>query len=167
MEKNTVIFVTDKRQLGISDFLPGKTAGLNWKDEEDETVCLEKIRKANIVVLPTPAKKIEASKDLVELLKYNLINCKALFGGLLEEKGYHLGESYGFECYDFMKDELVAMENARITAQATIAEIMKYSQYEICGQKIVVTGYGRCGRTLANMLSAFLQPQVKDYQNKE
>lgn len=154
MEKNTVIFVTDKRQLGISNFLPGKTTKLNWTDEADENLCLERIQKANIVVLPTPAKKVEVSKDLTELLKYNLTNCEILFGGLLEEKWYHIGESYGFECYDFMKDELVALENARITAQATIAEIMKYSQYEICGQKIVVTGYGRCGKKLANMLSS-------------
>lgn len=154
MEKNTVIFVTDKRQRGISDFLPGKTTTLNWKDEVDETFCLEKIRKANIVVLPTPAKKLDKAEDLKELLKYNLINCNALFGGMLEENWYRLGESYGFECYDFLKDEQIALENARITAQATIAEIMKYSQYEICGQKIVVTGYGKCGKALANMLSS-------------
>ena len=73
MEKNTVIFVTDKRQLGISNFLPGKTTKLNWTDEADENLCLKRIQKANIVVFPTPAKKIEVSKDLVELLKYNLI----------------------------------------------------------------------------------------------
>ncbi len=154
MEKNTVIFATDKRQHGISDFLPGKTTALNWKDEVDESFCLEKIRKANVAVLPTPAKKLDSAEDLKELLKYNLINCKFLFGGMLEESWYRLGESYGFECHDFLKDELVALENARITAQATIAEIMKYSQYEICGQKIIVTGYGKCGKALANMLSA-------------
>ena len=44
--------------------------------------------------------------------------------------------------------------NACITAEATVAEILKYSDYSIREQKIIVSGYGRCGREIARVLSA-------------
>jgi dipicolinate synthase subunit A len=44
--------------------------------------------------------------------------------------------------------------NAHITAEATVAEILKYGQYSIRGQKMVVTGYGACGEKIAKLLLA-------------
>lgn len=154
MNQNTVIFVTDERQKGISDFLPGMVKTLVWTDEESERVCMEAIRNASTIVLPTPASKIKKNSDLIEMLKYNLINCKMLFGGVLDDTWHSLGKQNGFVCYDFMQDEQIAAENARITAQATIAEILKVARYEICGSKILITGFGRCARCLAKILSA-------------
>lgn len=154
MEKNTVIFVTDQRQQAISQFLPGKVQTLRWKSEEEENQCLKAIQRANVVVLPTPVNKIYSATDLVEILKYNLINCKTLFGGKLDDLWYDLARQQGFLCCDFMKMEDVACENARITAQATVAEILKYSSYEIDGQKIVITGFGKCAREIAKYLFA-------------
>ena len=53
-----------------------------------------------------------------------------------------------------MKDENVVQKNAHITAEATVAEILKYSAYSIYGQKIIVCGYGRCGKSVADLLAA-------------
>ncbi len=154
MDKNTVIFVTDKRQRYISDFLPGRTSSCAWRDEESDNICLEQLRKATQIVLPTPASKMEKTKDIVEILKYNLTNCQYVFGGKLgdEWKKWCTGRKIPY--HDFMEDEDVAWKNARITAEATVAEILKYSKYSILGQKIVVTGYGKCAKSVANLLAA-------------
>jgi dipicolinate synthase subunit A len=53
-----------------------------------------------------------------------------------------------------MADPSVVHQNACITAEATLAEILKYSDYSIRGQKILVCGYGKCGREIANLLAA-------------
>lgn len=53
-----------------------------------------------------------------------------------------------------MTDAVVVHRNACITAEATVAEILKYSDYSIREQKIIVSGYGRCGREIARVLSA-------------
>lgn len=45
-----------------------------------------------------------------------------------------------------MTDAVVVHRNACITAEATVAEILKYSDYSIREQKIIVSGYGRCGQ---------------------
>lgn len=63
-------------------------------------------------------------------------------------------EDAGTEYYDMMTDAVVVHRNACITAEATVAEILKYSDYSIRGQKIIVSGYGRCGREIARVLSA-------------
>lgn len=52
----------------------------------------------------------------------------------------------GVTYWDLMKDANVVHQNAYITAEATVAEILKYSDYSIRGQKIIVSGYGKCGR---------------------
>ena len=53
-----------------------------------------------------------------------------------------------------MEEEEAVRQNARITAEATIAEILRYSPYSIRCQKILVCGFGRCGREIAKLLSA-------------
>lgn len=63
-------------------------------------------------------------------------------------------EDAGTEYYDMMTDAVVVHRNACITAEATVAEILKYSDYSIREQKIIVSGYGRCGREIARVLSA-------------
>jgi dipicolinate synthase subunit A len=154
MDKYTIIFVTDKRQQYISDFLPGKTTSARWEDEKSEEVCLSHIRKAARIVLPTPAAKLGKTPDLEEILKYNLTNCECIFGGKLGQNWINWCEKQNISYLDFMEDEEVAWKNARITAEATVAEILKCGKYSILGQKIVVTGYGKCGKSVADLLGA-------------
>ena len=63
-------------------------------------------------------------------------------------------EAHQIPYVDLMEDEVVALENAKITAEATIAVILQNSLYSIRGEKAIVTGYGRCGREIANALAA-------------
>lgn len=55
---------------------------------------------------------------------------------------------------DFMKDEIVTEENAVATAEGVIAELVNHSPYNIEEAKIIVTGYGCCGRAVAARLKA-------------
>ena len=153
MDNYTVIFVTDQRQQAISEFLPGHVKSEIWTDEESENICIEQIRKATQIVLPTPAAKVSKTKDMAEILKYNLENCRTVFGGKISKEWKNWFEEHGMQCIDFLEDEKTALENAYITAEGAVAEILKASRYSIRGQKIVVTGYGRCGRSVANLLS--------------
>jgi dipicolinate synthase subunit A len=154
MDKYTIIMVTDKRQQYISDFLPGRCDVLYWEDEKSEEECLSRIRMASRIVLPTPAAKLAKTPGMEEMLKYNLINCKYLFGGKLGENWIRWCEKQKISYLDFMEDEEVAWKNAGITAEATAAEILKHAKYSVRDQKIVVTGYGKCGKSVADLLGA-------------
>ena len=47
---------------------------------------------------------------------------------------------------------MVAQENAVATAEGAIAELTNHSPYNIEGAKILVTGYGNCGKAIAKKL---------------
>ena len=53
-----------------------------------------------------------------------------------------------------MQLQEVVEGNAIITAEATVAEILLASKKSICQQKILVTGYGCCGKPIAFLLRA-------------
>ena len=105
-----------------------------------------------------PVSKIEKNKWLSKMLKQKLTTGKAagwtFFGGVFSKEWEERMEDAGVEYWDLMKDANVVHQNAYITAEATVAEILKYSDYSIRGQKIIVSGYGRCGREIANILGA-------------
>ena len=44
-------------------------------------------------------------------------------------------------------------ENAIATAEGAIAQLICHSPYNIEGAKIIVTGYGYCGKAIAKKLS--------------
>jgi dipicolinate synthase subunit A len=93
-------------------------------------------------------------EDIAAMLKANLVSCKVLFGGKVDDGWKMWCRDKGILCFDFMEDETVAQKNAEITAEATAAEILTHSRYSIRGQKIIVTGYGRCGKATADLLRA-------------
>lgn len=55
---------------------------------------------------------------------------------------------------DFMEDTVVTEENAVATAEGTIAELVEKSPYNIDEAKVLVTGYGYCGKAIVKRLGA-------------
>lgn len=158
MAGNTALFVTDARQRQIADFLPGRVSPADWKLRYDEEEARKLLSTCSRFILPTPAAKMEKHVQVSKLLKLELTQekerQKTAFGGNFTEEWVDLFDKNNILYYDLMKDDTVARKNARITAEGTVAELLKYSGYSILDQKILVTGYGRCGREVANLLKA-------------
>ena len=158
MAGNTAIFVTDARQKYIADYLPGRACPVDWKMKYDEYKAKELLDSCERIVLPTPVSKLDKNTKICELLNEELKKRRkghfCVFGGAFTDEWADRLEKENILYYDLMKDECVALKNAQITAEATVAEILTHSAYSIQGQKIIVTGYGRCGRAVANLLKA-------------
>ncbi len=152
MDRHIVIIATDLRQQYIGEYLCGSVQTLEWKDSSQRMKCVEWIRKADRIILPTPTTKLANLEDISETLKNNLLNCKMAFGGKIDNEWIDFFKENGIATFDFMEDEAIALENAYITAEAVVAELLKNSLYSIREQKIVVTGYGRCAKAVANLL---------------
>lgn len=158
MTGDIVIFVTDQRQGNLAAALPGKVRRLDWRRgiEKDEAVRL--LNESKYLVLPVPVTKIEKNQEVNSLLKEELTKEKGhdwkLFGGVFGPEWKQRCEDAGVEYFDLMSDAVVVHRNACITAEATVAEILKYSDYSIRGQKIIVSGYGHCGREISHVLTA-------------
>ncbi len=150
MDRHSIIFVTDLRQQFIGEYLPGKVAAFNLDEMENPE---KYIAQAEWIVLPTPVAKIDKTR-IVDKIKDNLTKNQYVFGGKFSEqwKNFFIEKEISYS--DFMEDEIVACENAAITAEATVAEVIRNSRYSIEGQKIIVTGFGRCAKEIAKKLSA-------------
>jgi dipicolinate synthase subunit A len=158
MSGNIVNFVADARQGNLAEYLPGKVRPLDWRrgvKKEEVPMILE---DSAYFVLPIPVTKIEKNHEVNELLKENLTNGtlrgQMVFGGVFGPEWKQRLEDAKVEYRDLMADPSVVYRNAYITAEATVAEILKYSAYSIRGQKIIVCGYGKCGREIANLLAS-------------
>jgi dipicolinate synthase subunit A len=74
----------------------------------------------------------------------------------------------GIRCIDYMKVEGVAARNAVATAEGAVVEALSDAVVTIQGSKCLVTGYGCCGRVLAEkLLSMKAQVTVMERKNEK
>ncbi len=84
---------------------------------------------------------------------------------LLRQKGYKVtsfekGEDapdadvifYGKDMMEYLKDPEIASENAIATAEGAIAELISLMPVNLEGARVVVMGFGRCGKAIAEKL---------------
>lgn len=65
-----------------------------------------------------------------------------------------LQEKYHFSLITLMKEEEIINKNATLTAEGTISEIIQKRPYTLENSTTCVIGYGHCGKSIANKLSA-------------
>lgn len=158
MSGNILIFVTDQRQEHLAEYLPGKVRSLDWRRGVAGSEALAVLEDVDRIIFPTPVSKVEKNYEVYKLLKEELtkeyVKKWCVYGGVISPVWRQRFEDAGVTWYDLMEDATVIHQNAKITAEATVAEILKYSAYSIRNQKIIVCGYGKCGREIANLLGA-------------
>lgn len=108
------------------------------------------VESASIIVGGIPIEK----KGIVNLreLSRHIRKHHRVFGGVIPEAFRQECSERSIECYDFMKDESIAIFNAVATAEGAILEAMLHKQTNIHHSRTLVLGYGRCGKVLCDKL---------------
>ena len=75
-----------------------------------------------------------------------------VFGGVIPDDFRRNCEERGIACYDFMSDEPLALSNAVSTAEGAILEALLHKGTVLHHSKVLVMGYGRCGKALVSKL---------------
>lgn len=151
MDRHVIILTTDKRQAALGKLLPGQKVSCSWEEYRREEIC------EKIYVLPTPVSKLKNFPQMQENIREELKNCKGplfVFAGSVSGQWKDFLENNGIAYLDFMLLPEVIEGNAKITAEATAAEILLAAEKSIQSQKILVTGYGYCGKAIASLLRA-------------
>lgn len=157
MDRHTIVLTADKRQEKLAALLEGERVSYAWEENtEDKEVC------EKVYILPIPVSKLDNNPAIKEKLKQELIKMSKkqgvnvkVFGGVINREWLSFLETHQIAYWDFMKLPEVVEGNGWITAEATLAEVLKYGEYSIFGQKIVVTGYGCCGQKIATLFRRF------------
>ncbi len=151
MDRHIIIFTTDKRQEALGNLLPGQKIKCSWDAYKRDEIC------EKIYILPTPVSKLDTNLEMKRKLKEELITCKGpaiVFAGAISAEWVDFLEKNGIVYWDFMKLPEVVEQNAWITAEATLAEVLIGGKYSVRNQKVLVTGYGCCGKKIAKVFSS-------------
>ena len=155
MDRHTVILTADKRQEKLASLLEGEKVSYAWEENTSEKEVCEKV-----YVLPIPVTKLDRNPAIKEKLKEELQKlCEnpyakiKVFGGVFNTEWKMFLSEYQIPYWDFMRLPEVVEGNGWITAEGTVAEVLRYGEYSIYGQKILVTGYGCCGEKIAKSFS--------------
>ncbi len=158
MDRHTIIFTTDKRQKHLGELLPGSRELCSFPEYERRRKLQEE-NTEKIYVLPTPVSKLEQNETIKEKIKELLKNESkkeniTVFGGAITREWKTFLEEHEIRYIDFMEQKEVVEGNAKITAEGVIAELLSKSSVSMEGQQVLVTGFGRCAKSIAKKLTA-------------
>ncbi len=118
------------------------------------------IERSKIIVLPVPLSKdgeyifsdnsdfkVRVKDFLSHITKRHIL----IFGSASKRIKEMLDER-GFNYYDLFSEESFVVNNAYYTAQGALLEILKNTKEYIVGRRVLILGFGRVGRAVANIL---------------
>ena len=89
---------------------------------------------------------------------------KIIFGGNIPKYLINGMSDFPVLFKDIMNDEAFAEKNSALTAEGLLKYIIENTFCSIENAKILITGYGRCGKTISHKLSA-LEGHISIYEN--
>lgn len=158
----------DKRQLFLAKSIydSGYTVMLGGFDRLKSTGALvlgdikSAAAKSDVIILPVPSVRTDGSintpfSESVTVLDDELIEImlkKPVFVAMKDRflKAYPQFENA--ELYDYAAKEEFAILNALPTAEGALEVAMKQFEGTVAGSRCLITGYGRIGKVLAEML---------------
>ena len=156
---NYLILGGDLRQIYLGRML--KQQGLPTVTSADLgrlNLSLEEAIKASSVLLcPVPFTKDgktifstdqKDSLKITDLLRH-LTPDNTLFGGNIPDFVKDHAKEHKIPYFDFLEIEEITLENTIATAEGAIAEAIRLSPDCLHQSRCLVTGFGRCGKTLA------------------
>ena len=161
MEKQTILLISDMRQVYLAEILTKRGMSVRCLDIRNESTIKEQLQKlksflkeAEILILPIPVTKGIEVFDLNDILSNYVQKETVVMGGCFTKEQKAILNAREICFLDFMEDAIVTEENAIATAEGAIAHLICHSPYNIEGSKIIVTGYGYCGKAIARKLSS-------------
>ena len=75
-----------------------------------------------------------------------------VFGGIIPEAFQKICAERSIDCFDFMQEETLTILNAAATAEGAILEALLHKDTLLHQSRVLLLGYGRCGKVLADRL---------------
>lgn len=89
-----------------------------------------------------------------------------LIGGNLPREVIHYCTSHSIKYYDVLASQDLAEKNARLTAEGLLISLLSKTSFSICSFRTLITGYGKCGKEIADILHLFTD-EIYIYDNNQ
>lgn len=120
----------------------------------------EVLNESKNIILPVPLSK--DGKNLYAINLYRKISFesivsgikagKHIFGGNIKKEWRKCLEKSGHIVHDYFDSEKVLLMNSIATAEGTIGEMLCHNRKILFNRKVLVLGYGNCGKTIVERL---------------
>lgn len=166
-DRRQAVIAKNIRELGHTVRVYGISAFVNEMTGVEICSTAEKALKgSDIILLPLPTSRDGKTLNLCETEKKESLeldkiinlahrNGNALIiGGVIPDGMNKKADEYDIEIIDFYKKESLQRLNAIPSAEGAISVAMQNSDKVLEGMNVLVTGYGRIGKLLAQKLRA-------------
>ncbi len=155
MKKKTLIVTTNQVQKKLYSILSEKGLSCLSVESFNEGGVKELVKEFDTLILPFPSKKenlnfLPADTALGDYLTDNQL----VIGGLFAEEIINDIKKSKGEYIDYFKNEAYVLKNAYITSQGALRLLLETTSDYIVGKKVLITGFGRIGKSLAHMLKS-------------
>jgi dipicolinate synthase subunit A len=151
MHQKWIVLGGDERQRFMLCRLT--QAGLSVQKAETLPPCADAY--GIILPLPVSADQTRIKGTDIGLSSFaDAVSPRYVFGGKLPEKMRNALTQKGVRCFDYAARDEFGRKNAVPTAHGTLLYVMEQSKRTLCGQRVVVIGYGVCGKAVSRVFHA-------------
>lgn len=161
MKKNILIVGGDLRQKHLEDILTEK-GYICKRENTDADNAYSELTEAPAVILPVPVssdgKHIYSDNPSFNLDISDFLNCikpeQLVLGGMIKGEIKEIFERNNVVYKDVCRFEHFTKYNAFLTVQGAVKLLLDTSDRLISGKKVLITGFGRIGKALAQTLKS-------------
>lgn len=160
-DKKVLIVGGDSRQKLLNEILSEK--GYSCKRENsDASMAFESLTQASVVIFPVPVttdeKYVYSDNSAFKLVLSDFLNKispeQFVLGGMFKGEAKEILEKNNVPYKDLGTFEHFTVYNAFLTAQGALKLLLEGTNSIITGKKVLITGFGRIGKALANLLKS-------------
>ncbi len=161
MDRQTILLISDMRQVYLAEILTKKGHNVRCLDIRNRETALQQLEKlkrfldkADVLILPIPVQKVPEQEIFYDILNKNLEKKTLVMGGCFSTEQRELLTGRDIHFLDFMEDTVVTERKCRGDGGGNDRRACEKSPYNIDEAKVLVTGYGYCGKAIAKRLGA-------------
>ena len=155
MNTEIAVINTNRVQSEITELIKKRTISCRSIDDFNEKSIKEVLEDSKKIVLPFPStrsnipflKSIDGIKDYFS-------REQTIIGGMLSGEIKSALDEEKIRYYDYFENEAYVLKNALLTSQGAVRLLLENTNEYLVGKKVLITGYGRIGKSLARLLKS-------------
>ncbi len=155
MKRKTAVISYNKVQSELCRKLTEKGCECQEISFYNTHLLKEHLESFENIILPFPSKRenigfLTEGAELSQVLGEN----HTVIGGLIDDEFKRDLVEAGIPYIDYFENEAYVLKNAYITSQGAVRLLLENTESFLVGKNVLVTGFGRIGKSLAAMLRA-------------
>ncbi len=155
MKRKTAVISFNKVQTELCRKLTEKGVECQEISFFNPHLLKEHLESFENIILPFPSKR-ENISFLTDSTELSQVLCEnhTVIGGMIEPEIKKDLDEARIPYIDYFKSEAYVLKNAYITSQGALRLLLENTESFLAGKNVLITGFGRIGKSLAVMLGA-------------